>query len=142
MARTALGTTFFIGRGATPTYTPITGLGDLKLPAITTDKIDTTSMDNTDGYKTFITGMKDGGSVDVPTIWEPGSVSDVLIRSVRDSGEEVHLKWVIPASANKTFTVIATGVCEGYAPELPFSDVMRATATFKVSRILSETLSA
>ena len=63
-AVSGVGTTISIGDGASPeVFTAIGEVTNLGGPEISAEEIETTSLDSVGGFKEFIGGLRDGGSV-------------------------------------------------------------------------------
>lgn len=126
-----IGTEVAIGRGATPTWTPLVGVKDVTLPEATADKIDVTHMGSPNFTKQYIRGLKDNGDVTFEVIWEPGSDTDTLLSSLDESeGEIVQIRFTI-AGVTAPFTY--RGFLSTYKRTAPVGDAMMSEVTFSVS---------
>ncbi|RWR31354.1 phage tail protein [Sinirhodobacter populi] len=127
------GSTVRIGRGATPVFSEVKLVGDLDLPGQTADTVEVTHMKSPGRRKQFIAGLIDSGEISVPVNHIPGSETDVLLREILTSGEEVLLEITLGVSTvTDTFVAILTG----YARSAPVNDKMTATATFQLSGLV------
>lgn len=64
MAMSGVGVRFMRGDGATAeAFTAVADINDIDGPNKTRNTIDTTALDTTGGYSTFITGFRDAGTV-------------------------------------------------------------------------------
>lgn len=77
MAFSGVGTSFKIGDGASnEQFTAIAEVNNISGPNITRDLLETTSLDTSGGYKTFIAGFRDGGSIDLDMNFTRDSYDD------------------------------------------------------------------
>lgn len=128
------GTTVRIGRGATPTWTELAFVGDVEMPDEQVDEVEVTHMKSPGRRKQFIAGLNDGGEVGVPMNYIPGSATDMLLRSIKTSGEQVLIEITLPAPSGQTAVPETfSGYLSGYARTAPVNDKMTATATFRLS---------
>lgn len=124
------GSTVRIGRGETPTWTELAFVGDVDAPDEQTDDVEVTHMKSPGRRKQFIAGLTDGGEVSVPMNYIPGSPTDVLLKSIKSSGEEVMIEITLGEDGEpETYA----GYCKGYGRTAPVADKMMATAVFKLS---------
>lgn len=69
---TGLGGKLFIGTaGATPTYTEVAQVASIGSVAITADEVEVTTLDNTSGFREYLTTFKDAGELPVTLVWDP-----------------------------------------------------------------------
>jgi Lambda phage tail tube protein, TTP len=69
---TGLGGKLFIGTaGATPVYTEIAQVASIGSVAITADEVEVTTLDNTSGFREYLTTFKDAGELPVTLVWDP-----------------------------------------------------------------------
>jgi hypothetical protein len=135
---TGKGTTIRVGRGATPTWTKLAGIGDVNMPQAVADEIEVTHMDS--DRKEFISGMTDSGEVAVELHWVPGSATDVLLKACQASGETVQIEFSVPAPttldpAAREIEVYA-GFVKAYNRTAPVNDKMMAEVTFRLSGLV------
>jgi predicted secreted protein len=123
-----------IGLGATPTWTELEFVGDLEMPDEQVDEIEVTHMQSPDRRKQFIAGLIDGGEVSIPMNYIAGNDSDVLLQTIKASGETVQIEITLTATGTaETFA----GFLKGYARTAPVNDKMMATATFRLSELVA-----
>jgi len=70
----ALGTAFAIGDSATvatANYTDIAQIRNISGPSMSSDPIDVTSHDSTNGYREFVVALKDMGEITLDLIYDP-----------------------------------------------------------------------
>ncbi|MBR9840210.1 MAG: hypothetical protein GYB50_20305 [Rhodobacteraceae bacterium] len=121
-----------IGRGATPTWSTLDLVGDLEMPDEQVDEVEVTHMQSPGRRKQFIAGLTDSGEVGVPMNYIPGSATDVLLKELRASREEVLVEITLTDDVDaepETFS----GFLKGYSRTAPVGDKMTAVATFRLS---------
>lgn len=126
MAEKALGTKLKKGTAA---VAELTSIGGLELSA---DTIETTTLDTADGYKTYISGLKDAGEVGISGFFNPeaGKGQDTLFTDF-EAGTTNAYTIEFPAALNTKweFDAIVTGFTTGAELE----DGISFEATLKVS---------
>lgn len=122
------GTTFAISTNGT-TFTDVAEVFEVTPPSDSLDTVDATHMSSPNATREFIFGLRDPGEASFEMAFIPGSASDVLIQSIRDTRQTVTCRITFPNNATWTFS----GVLTGYEPAVPLDDRMTATVTFKVS---------
>lgn len=123
-----------IGRGATPTWTELKGVGDFDMPNGETDEVDVTSHSSPNRTKEYIGGLNDNGSIDIPIDWVPGSTTDVLLRVLRRTGELIQLE-ITPAG--ETTPEVYAAFVKNYARSAPVQGKATGTITFRMNGIVS-----
>lgn len=124
------GSTVRIGVGETPAWTELDLVADLEMPDEQVDEIEVTHMKSPDRRKQFIAGLIDGGEVAIPMNYIPGNPTDVLLQSLKASGENVLVEITLTATGTpETYA----GFLKGYARTAPINDKMTSTATFRLS---------
>lgn len=69
---TGLGGKIFIGTsGGTPTYTEVAQVSSIGSVAITADEVEVTTLDNTSGFREYLTTFKDAGELPITLVWDP-----------------------------------------------------------------------
>lgn len=105
----------------------LTSIGGLELSA---DTIETTTLDNADGYRTFIQGLKDGGEASVGGYFNPGDTNgQVALYNAFNSGALLPYTILFPFGAAWTFNGIVTAV----STSAELEDGVPFEATIKVS---------
>lgn len=126
------GSTVRIGRGDTPVWTELALVGDIDMPEDSVDDVEVTHMKSPGRRKQFIAGLIDTGSVSIPMNYIPNSPSDVLLRELQGTGEQVLVGITLTNSPDAEEEVFS-GYLSGYARTAPVSDKMTATVTFRLS---------
>lgn len=69
---TGLSGKLFIGTsGGTPTYTEVAQVASIGSVAITADEVEVTTLDNTSGFREYLTTFKDAGELPITLVWDP-----------------------------------------------------------------------
>lgn len=131
------GSTVRIGRGATPVWTELQNVGDIDMPEDSVDDVEVTHMKSPGRRKQFIAGLIDTGSVSIPMNYIPGNATDLLLRELQGTGEQVLVGITLTNSPDAEEEVFS-GYLSGYARTAPVSDKMTATVTFRLSEVVTE----
>lgn len=123
------GSFFHVSQDDGTTWIEIAEVFDITPPSSTVDQIDATHMQSPNRNREFISGLSDPGSASFEMNFVPGSPSDILIQSIRASGEQVQCRITFPNGVTWEFT----GQIESYEPAIPTDDKMTASVSFKVS---------
>lgn len=123
-----------IGHGATPTYVAnVTSINGLELMA---DEIETTTLDTTGGYKTFITSFKDAGDVTIGINFDPTNVTGHrdttggLLKIFNDNTEE---SWTIMFPDGTTKVVFDAYIKKAPGVGAQVGSVINTTMTLRVN---------
>lgn len=124
---TGIGTIFNRWDGAQ--WQPIAKIQNIGGPTMSRDTVETTTLDNTDGYRTFIGGLRDGGDVSLPmNFTEAGYLA---MKADFEDDEEQKYQIVLPNDENTTLEF------EGLVTDLPLDiqmeEVISCDITIKVS---------
>jgi hypothetical protein len=126
VAKRTLGTTLTKGG------TNIGSLTNISTPEKSADTIETTTLDITDGYKTFMQGIKDGGEISVKGFFDTSDAGQMSIDAAFESGTLDTYIIAFPATIGATFTF--SGVITKFNPgEATVGDPMSFELTIKVS---------
>jgi predicted secreted protein len=122
-AQAAMGTKIMIGANSVADLESIGGL-DLKA-----DTIETTTLDS-QGWKTFIQGLKDAGEVALSGFFNPGDTNgQVALYNAFNAGTSLSYTILFPFGASWTFNGVVTGV----KTDVQMADAVPFEATIKVS---------
>ena len=130
MAIAGVGTIFKRGDGtSSESFTAIAEINQIEGPTMVREQIETTSLDTTGGWRTFIAGFRDGGEI------------TLTMNYVRDGYEQMRLDFLSDDSVNYQLVLpdpdATTLDFAGYVTNLPLSitadDKVTATVTIKIS---------
>lgn len=114
---------------SSPTFTAIAEVNDISGPNMSRNTIDTTSLDTTGGYRTFIGGFRDGGEVNLNmnfTIDGYNTMKDDF-----EDSDARDYQIVLPDTGATTLEFSAVVTALGMA--VPTDDKVTATVTLKIS---------
>jgi len=114
----------------TPVFTTIANVTNVGGPELERETYDVTAHDNTDGWREFIGGLKDGGEVSLEVNYDPEK-HDTLIDDFGDAVPRDY-KLVFPATAGGGSWELKL-ILTGFSPEAPVDGQLTAELTFKVS---------
>lgn len=123
MAVAAVGTQLKKG---TTAIAQLTSIGGLDLSA---DTIDTTTLDATGGYRTFIMGFKDGGEVPISGFFDPASHEGLYADFESGTTSSYTIEFPAALGAKWTFSAVVTA----YSTGAELEDAVSFEATLKVS---------
>lgn len=102
-------------------------------PGVSGNDIDTTTLDSSSNYRTFVGGLLDPGEVSFSLVYDSTDASHS--RLARYMGSRYSTTWtVIQGSSGGTATAF-TGYVKGMSREIPMDDVITCDVTLKVSGI-------
>jgi len=128
MAGTAAAAVGTVLKIATSTVAGLTSISGLSLSA---DTIDTTALDSTGGYRSFIGGFKDGGEVSLSGFLIYADAGQLAIYTAFGSGAVTAFTIVFPDDIGATWAF--NGVVTAYTTGAELEDAVSFEATIKVS---------
>lgn len=100
-------------------------------PGAEMDDVDTTTMDSSSGFKTFVAGLGDGGDVTLDLIYDPtATVHKVLHRQM--TGRTTR-RYTVYHGSSTGDTDVFVGYVKGMNREIPMDDVISCEVTIKVT---------
>lgn len=118
-----------VGRGATPTWTTMIGVGDFTMPDGSVEDIDVTSHSSPAGEIETVPGLLDRGVVGFDLDYVPDSTTDVCLTAIKASRELVQLEMKVPGGDPEVFAAYL----KSYKRSIPVKGVMRASVEFKIA---------
>jgi hypothetical protein len=97
------------GYGATVTING-TNIGELvKVSGVTKtrDQIESTNFASTNGYKTFVNGMRDGGTIHIDTHFDPADAGQVAVDTAFEADSTVAIVITMPTAFGTTWSATA-----------------------------------
>lgn len=118
---------------------PKTGNMDVEVGALSSisgidasaDEVEVTDMGNTDGYREYLPGFKDGGEVSVSGYMDGEDEGQARLYELMESGDVVDCKIQFPEKIGKTWSFKA-GVTK-FTTSADVDDAITFEATLKVS---------
>lgn len=130
----AYGSTLQIGDGGTPeVFSDVAEILELTPPSMSRDDIDVTSHQSADGYREFISGLRDGGEVTFKANWLPtNSTHDGATGVLESFNDNANHNWkiILPGSL---ITISFVGFLTAFEPDLPIEEQAQLSCTIKVS---------
>lgn len=127
MAFTGIGTKF--QRKESGQYEDIANVNSINGPGTTRDTVDTTTFDSTGGYREFITGLRDGGSVSLEMNFSKDAYDDLLTDFNNDAVQSYEIFFAKQGAGAIQFD----GLLTDQPVTIPMNDKVTISATFKVS---------
>jgi hypothetical protein len=124
-----MGTLVRIGRGATPTWTTLTGCEDVTFPDRVRADEDVTAMDSPDFTEEFIPGLFTAADWSITKHYVPDDANDVLLSDLEDTGEKVLLEITPPGAADPH---VWQGYVKKWLPTIPVKGAMKGELGMKI----------
>jgi hypothetical protein len=102
-------------------------------PGVSGNDVDTTTMDSSSNYRTFVSGLLDPGEVTFSLVYDPTNTTHT--RLTRMMGERLSTTFKVYAGSTSGNGQSFTGYVKGMSREIPMDDVITADVTIKVSGI-------
>lgn len=120
-----------VGTKFTVDTTAVGGLTSISGVEVSAETTDVTALDNTDGYKEFLGGFKDGGEVPLEGFLDGADAGqDAMYTAMED--QQVHKFAIIfPQTIGKTWSF--SGVVTKFATTVALSDGVKFSASIKVT---------
>lgn len=129
-AISGVGTKFYRwdGSSAVLAWVAIAEVNSISGPSMTRDTIDVTSLDSTGGYRDFIAGFRDGGTVTLTMNFTRATYDTMKDDFENDSAQNYEV--VLPDDDNTSFEF--EGLVTELPLEIPTDDKVTANVTIKV----------
>ena len=127
----SVGTKLLIAAATGNTDVTVGGLKSISGIEVSADEVDVTDMGNTDGYREYLPGFKDGGEVPVSGYMDGADSGQDRMYELLESGDVVACKIQFPEKIGKTWSFKA-GVTK-FATSADVDDAVTFDATLKVS---------
>lgn len=114
---------------SSPTFTAIAEVNSIDGPSMTKGTIDVTSLDSTGGYREFITGFRDAGTIQLSMNFTHAGYESLLADF--DGDTLVDYQIVLPNTEATTFDF--SGLVTDIPISVPTDDKVTATCTIKIS---------
>ena len=109
LAFAGVGSQFKLGDGASPeVFTKAAEITKISGPEVSAAEIDVTSLDSTGGYKEYITGLKDGGSVSLDANWIKTDAQQLAMRTRVSDGSTHNYRVAWSDGSTATFAAVVT----------------------------------
>ena len=114
-------------------WVTIAGISNISGPSSTRDTYDTTAFDTTGGYRTFIGGLRDGGTVSLTMFFQRAEYE--LFKTDFESDVLQDYEIILPDAENSSFTF--EGLVTENNAEMPVDNVITSTVSIKISGVIS-----
>lgn len=115
------------------TTTAATAIGQIRSisgPNSQVNDVDTTTLDSSTNYRTFIPGLIDPGVVSIEVVSDPTSLVITRLKQYLEAGSVKTFNIYHNTSAN---TAQFTAYVQGIGQEIPLDDLITNTYTFKLT---------
>ena len=134
MANTIIGLGVALRRGdggGPEVFTKIAQLTAVNWGGRALDPVDSTTMDVTDGYRTFIGGLLNGGQLSIEGVYDEADAGHAGLQSDMDAKTVRNFELALPAPVSKTFTIAA--LITSLDKNAPLDGLVTFSATMQVS---------
>lgn len=131
-----MGTVLYIGATGTDKVATLTEIGGLEISA---DTVETTTLESTGNFRTFVQGLKDAGEVSLSGYFNPDdTVGQAALWGNLQDGSVDAYRIAFPAALGATwgFNAIVTGFTTSAAME----DLISFEATLKITGVPTLTI--
>lgn len=110
------------------------------LPDDETDEVEVTHLKSPNRRREFISGLVDGGEVEVSLNYVPGSASDILIRAAKEAADVRAVRFIIPGTdGTAAWQITTSGFVKGYARgPIQVGDKIEATLRIRITGAQTE----
>ena len=130
MAVNAFGTVLAYHDGSS--FVDVANVTSVSAPSMSRDSIETTHHTSTGGFRTYIPGLKDAGTVSLDINWEKSQAShSALYTQITTQVVNGQYRVVFPGSPTSTFTFY--GHVTDFSVTAPVDDKLTASVTIKLS---------
>lgn len=104
------------------------------LPNDEVEEVETTHLKSPNRRREFISGLRDGGEVEVVLNYRPGSDTDAAIRGALAAGDKRYVRFVVPNTGSAAYEIDTTVIVRSYdRGEVTADEKMEATVTLRVT---------
>lgn len=104
------------------------------LPSDTVDRVETTHLKSPNRRREYVSGLVDGGEVEVVLNFRPGSTTDTLLETALATGDSRACKFVVPIAGTPVRDYTTTAIVTGYERgPVTAEDAMEATVTLAIT---------
>jgi hypothetical protein len=132
-----IGTTFGVGDAASPeVFTTIAEILTISGPNISAEEIEVTNLDSPNDFKEYISGLKDGGTIDLEVNWIKGT-QQVALRDAIAAGTKDNYELTFPTSPVTTAVFLGLPLSMGFSAD-PASQVT-ASISIRIDGVINWT---
>lgn len=111
------------------------GVGDFDLPAGEAAQVDVTSHSSPNRTIERIPGLIDNGTMALPLDWLPNSEQDILLRTLKATGEMIRV-GILPAGVPEAGEEVYAAYVNNYARSAPVQGKATGTVTFVINGLV------
>jgi len=100
-------------------------------PGVSFGDVDTTTMDSSSNYRTFVPGLGDPGELTMTMIYDPASASHKILASAAQS--RTTKVWTVYHGSSTGDTDVFSAYVKGISRTIPMDDVIQADITLHVT---------
>lgn len=133
-AISGVGAEFRLGDAASPeVYTKVAEVLSISGPELSAEQIEATSLDSTGGYKEFISGLLDGGTVSIEFNFVSGNSNQEALRTRVSTSNQSALNYRIALPDSPETTVTFSGIVESYSMNVEAGSAVTVSVGVKIS---------
>ena len=129
------GATLAYDSDGVPTWVTIAAARNIEGPSLTCETIDSTTHDESTGYRSHIEGLRDSGDLTMEIAYDPAAASHAWIHATGRGTTKLY-KLTFPDAAPTTWQFSA--IVTNFTPKMPVDGLMTADVTFKVTTNVTE----
>jgi len=113
-------------------YAKLAELRDISGPSQTADTVELTSHDSANGFKEYVSSVRDGGEITIDANLIPGDTpGQIAFNNDLISGTVRTFKIVLPMSVGNSWE--GNAIASGFNPAFPYNDRMSVAGTLKIT---------
>lgn len=117
----------------------IGGLTDVSIPEVEVTEIDITSHDSEGGYKEYVGGLKDGGTVTLTGKYNIADTGQAYLADADNQGADA---VAVVVTFSDTSTCGFNAIVKGYGATNPLDDAVDFSASLKITGAVTYTAAA
>ena len=129
-----VGAEFQLSDGASPeVYTKVAEVLSISGPELSAEQVEVTSLDSTGGYKEFIPGLLDGGTVQIEFNYVDGNSNQETLRTRVSTTSQTASNYRIQLPDSPLSYVTFAGIVESYSMNVESGSAITVSAGIKIS---------
>jgi predicted secreted protein len=133
-AITGVGAEFQLGDAASPeVFTKVAEVISISGPELSAEQVEVTSLDSTGGYKEFIPGLLDGGSVTIEFNYVDGNTQQEALRTRVSTASQTALNYRIQLPDSPLSYVTFAATVESYSMNVETGSAVTVSCGVKIS---------
>ena len=133
-AISGVGAEFQLGDAASPeVFTKVAEVLSISGPELASEQIEVTSLDSTGGYKEFIPGLLDGGTVQIEFNYIDGNTQQETLRTRVSTSGQTAANYRIQLPDSPLSYVTFAGIVESYSMNMETGSAITVSCGIKIS---------